>query len=426
MRRLKLLTVATVAVLFFAPSFFFRVTAGSSPAQDPPNRKGPALVLTPSAPPEAPAGFDNLTNGFTDQATFDADRNSFIKQETVADGVGPVYNAQSCGECHGNPISGGGSQILELRAGYLDRLGNFVEPPGDSLINERAVDPAIQERVPEDANVMTSRASLSLLGDGFIEAVADDTFTAISAEQSRLTGGVIHGQVIRVPVLEAPGQTRVGRFGWKNQHASLFSFSGDAYVNEMGITTPLFPNENTSMGNSVAAYDPRPDPDEGDNDDLEAFTRFIRATKVPPRDTALAATPEATRGERVFNQIGCSLCHTPSMVTAPIGASFAGGAFVVPTALGNRTIRPFGDFLLHDIGTGDGIVQNGGQTTAYKIRTAPLWGVRIKTRLMHDGKSNTFEQAILRHGGEAAAVRGRYFQLAQDDRTKLVAFLRSL
>lgn len=251
---------------------------------------------------EAPAGFDNQTNGFVDQNTFDADKAKFEEREEIADGLGPIYNAQARTECHQNPVTGGSSQITELRAGYLDSSGGFADAPGGSLINDRAIDPLIQERVPKDAPVRTFRMSLNLLGGGFVEAIDDNTFIKIAESQFHKTSGLIAGQVIEVPILEAPGQTRVGRFGWKNQHASLLSFSADAYLNEMGITTPLQPTENTSLGRPVGAFDKVPDPDD-DGEDVEAFTRFIRSLEVPLRNTQLAATADAQAGSRLFDHI---------------------------------------------------------------------------------------------------------------------------
>jgi CxxC motif-containing protein (DUF1111 family) len=98
----------------------------------------------------------------------------------------------------------------------------------------------------------------------------------------------------------------------------------------------------------------------------------MRATKVPPRDAAIAATDDARAGAQPFNQIGCAICHVPTITTAPAGTSVNGGTFVVPPALGNKVIHPYSDFLLHNVGTGDGIVQNGGQSTANNLRTPPL------------------------------------------------------
>jgi CxxC motif-containing protein (DUF1111 family) len=373
---------------------------------------------------EAPAGFDNQPNGFVDQATFDADREVFDEQEDIDEGLGPVYNARSCGECHANPISGAGSQVTELRAGHFDGH-NFIGHPGGSLINDRAVDALIQERILAGNEVRSTRLSTSTLGLGFVEAVDDSALSDLSRWQYLVSGGRIAGQVIKVPVLEANNALRTGRFGWKNQNASLLSFAADAYLNEMGITSSLLPAENSSNGNSVADYDEVADPEDNDGD-VAKFAEFIRATKAPPRDADLAATPNALVGAQLFNQVGCNVCHTPTLRTSPPGALINGGQFTVPDALGNKIIHPFGDFLLHDVGTGDGIVQNGGPMTRNKIRTVPLWGLRVRTRLMHDGNSVTPRDAILRHDGEARFVINNFRGLSDQQKNQLLVFLRSL
>ncbi len=369
---------------------------------------------------DAPAGFDNQTNGFVSQKTFDDDRDKFEEIENVEDGLGPVFNAQSCSSCHQNPVVGGGSQVSELRAGSYAN-GQFKEQAGGSLVQDRAIDPLIQEHVLAQNEVRARRMSLGTLGDGFVEAIADSTLIAIANSQP----ASMRGQFVRVPVLEANGALRVGRFGWKNQHASLESFSADAYLNEMGITSPLQPTENTSNGRSVADFDTVPDP-ENDGSDVRAFARFMRATKVPEPDLKLAKTDDAQAGYQIFNRIGCDTCHVPMIVTAPAGTSINGGTFVVPAALGNKVIHPFGDFLLHDIGTGDGIVQNGGASTRNKMRTAPLWGLRTRSRLMHDGESLTIREAIARHKGEALVVSQRVHALSDIEKKQLMTFLRCL
>jgi len=378
------------------------------------------FAFTQTGPAEAPTGFDDQTNGFVNQTQFDLDKAIFEERETIDDGLGPVYNAQACGECHQNPVTGGISQITELRAGHFDGL-LFVNHPGGSLINDRAIDASIQERVLGGNEVRTFRTSLNILGDGFVECIDSNTLVAISNHQPL----AMRGQFIQVPVLEAGNNVRGGRFGWKNQHASLLSFSADAYINEMGITSPLQPVENTSNGNPVDAFDTVLDPD-NDGQDVEAFARFMRATKAPPRDEALAATADAQRGDRLFTLIGCDGCHVRSITTAPAGTVINQGAFVVPPELGSKTIHPFGDFLLHNVGTGDGIVQNGGQSTRNKVRTAPLWGMRTRDRLMHDGESLTRNEAILRHAGEAAPVIFNYRNLSIADKNALITFLNSL
>src|SRR5262249_48061149 len=376
---------------------------------------------------DAPAGFDNLTNGFTTQAVFDGDRETFEERDGIADGLGPVYNAQSCAECHQNPVTGAISQITELRAGHFNGV-NFVDHPGGSLINDRAINANIQERVLGGNEVRTFRSSLNTVGDGFVEAIDSNQLVGITNGQPAGQRGTFS----QVPVGEAGGALRGARFGWKNQHASLLSFSADAYLNEMGITSPLQPNENTRNGVSVAAFDTVPDPEDAATPaapfgpDVTAFASVMRATKAPPRDAALAATGEAVTGAALFDPTGCAICHVASIVTLPAGSVINGGAFTVPAALGNKRIRPFGDFLLHNVGTGDGVVQNGGQGTRNQMRTPPLWGMRSRDRLMHDGETLTRNEAILRHAGPATAIINNYNALSGNQKNQLITFLNSL
>jgi len=381
------------------------------------------------APVEAPAAFDSnmnlVSNGFTSSTQFAADQASFEEQEGRSDGLGPVYNAQSCAECHQSPVTGAISQITELRAGHFDGV-NFSDHTGGSLINDRAIDPAFQERVLGAFEVRTFRTSLNTLGDGYVEAIDSNTLVNISNNQP----SSMRGQFIQVPVAEAGGALRGGRFGWKNQNSSLLSFSADAYVNEMGITSPLQPTDNTSNGTVVSDGVADPEdagtPDHPNGPDVEAFARFMRATGVPPRDSALAATSDAQAGSQLFNQVGCSTCHVRNITTAAAGTVINQGAFTIPAALGNKTIHPLSDFLLHDVGTGDGIVQNGGQSTRNKLRTPPLWGSRSRDRLMHDGASLTRNEAILRHAGEATSVINSYRNLSTTQKNQIVSFLTSL
>jgi CxxC motif-containing protein (DUF1111 family) len=387
---------------------------------------------------EAPSGFDNKTNGFTVQGpafetltednvvplrSFNDNRFIFEEVEGVEDGLGPTYNAQACRECHQNVVTGGASQVAEHRTGRIETTG-FFESLGGSLIQSRATHQDIVERVAFEDDVRTFRISTNTLGNGFVECVANETLLEIRHAQPP----ELRGTAIMVPVLEGDGSARLGRFGWKNQHASLESFSADAYVNEMGITSPLLPEENTSFGRFVGfgtRFDPVADP-EDDGVDVVAFANFMRATKVPSRGPI---TDDVTAGGALFNQIGCSSCHTPAIKTARPGTKINGGAFTIPDALGNKIIHPYSDFLLHDIGTGDGIpILPGAEfaRTTNMIRTAPLWAFRTRNRLMHDGLSFTKQEAIRRHTGQAEAVTQRYDELPPADQQKLLAFLDSL
>jgi len=380
------------------------------------------LAARPAPPPstEAESGYDGLTNGVSAQDELDLDRATFDEVEEPDDGLGPTYNASSCGSCHATPVSGGSSQVVELRAGSW-RDGRYDDHPGGGVVADRALDAAIQEHVLPSDNVLSLRLSTSILGDGYVEAVADSTFEAIARQQPR----EVRGLAVKVPVLEAEGAEAIGRFGWKCQHASLLSFAADAYLNEMGITSELLPTENTSDGRPVDAFDAVPDP-EDHGEDLDAFVRFMRSTKAPPRDAGQVDAPGVRQGESLFRQLGCADCHLPDLVTAPAGTVVAGGAYTVPEALGNRVFHPYGDFLLHDVGTGDGVVQNGGVETRDMFRTAPLWGLRTRSHLMHDGLSLTVSDAIRRHGGQARGAADGWRELPRDRRRQLLDFLASL
>lgn len=386
-----------------------------------------ALVgIAQPSPTEAPAGFDtptlgqspgseSVSNGIPEPPgdAFALDQQRFERRNGVDDGLGPVFNATACADCHQNPVTGGPSQITEIRAGHLNSSGAFVNPTipinrgsntitGRSIVDDRAICPEAHEQLPDTENIRALRAVLNTLGDGFVEAIDDDTLLTIAANQSQTTHRRIHGEAVEVALFEAPGQRRVGRFGWKDQHGSLLSFSADAYLNEMGITSRLRPKDTTTVCKTTA--DPEDQPDQSGLADIDHFTQFIRGTKTPPRDTVLAASPDAQAGQRLFVQTGCATCHVPAIVTTPAGTVLDGGTFVVPDALGNKVIHPYSDFLLHDVGTGDGIVQGGPADTINKLRTTPLWGLRTKTRFMHDLKSESLTDAINRHRGEAGEV----------------------
>jgi CxxC motif-containing protein (DUF1111 family) len=395
--------------------------------------QAPAAFATPVNNDTSGAEGNGLVND--NNATFREDEEVFMEEEDIGDGLGPVYNARSCVDCHSQPNVGGTSQVTELRVGHRNSAGSFVNPtitindgansiPNRSLVNDRSICAEAAERVPGSETIHALRATTSVLGDGFVEAIDSNTLLAIANRQPGQSGGAIAGQFIQVPVAEAGGALRGGRFGWKNQQASLLSFAADAYVNEQGVTSRLQPTDTTSVCDTV----PEPEDHFGADglEDIDRFARFMRQTQAPPRDAALAGTPDAIAGGNLFNSVGCSICHVTSITTAPAGTVINGGQFTVPAALGNKVIHPFGDFLLHDVGTGDGIVQNGGQATANKMRTAPLWGLRTKPRLMHDLLSFTRNDAILRHGGEATRVVNNYRALSTTQKNQLIVFLNSL
>jgi CxxC motif-containing protein (DUF1111 family) len=391
---------------------------------------------------EAPAGFDNQSNGYVNQAQHDKDRKEFEEQATIEEGLGPVYTARSCAACHGQPASGGGSQVLHVIAGHQDSSGNFVGATAElgdgsalpliqqsGFLSPRSICSDAQLRLPETGQsepIRSSRIALSGLGDGFVEAIPDLTLVAIAAGQPAQSDGHIAGEFAIAPVFDSGQITfAVGRLGWKSGVSSLLTFAALAYLGDLGITNRLFPNELVSECDTV----PDPEDDQGPpgHQGIDALASFLRATKVPPRDAVLAATADAQAGSVHFNQIGCAICHVSTLQTAPVGTVINGGTLTIPRALGDKLIHPYTDFLLHDVGTGDGTVNFGApQSTANKLRTTPLWGVRMRNRLMHDGESRTFTEAILRHQGEATDVVSHFNNLSDTEKAQLIKFLKSL
>jgi CxxC motif-containing protein (DUF1111 family) len=369
---------------------------------------------------------------------FEDNKAIFSERETIEDGLGPTYNDVGCVECHQSVDVGAFSQAMEFRAGHITN-GAFVDAPGGQLIHARATDSDIVEHISTAETVKTFRVTTSTLGDGFVEAVANQTLQDNVNAQPLAQRGTL----TQVPVTEANNTLRFGRFGWKAQQASLLSFAGDAYLNEMGITNKFDgfggrsssaadagTNENpASTAEGVinvtfpSAFDPVQDP-EDDGDDVLAFADFMAATRAPGRQNPIPAA--ATRGDSLFNSVGCNVCHTRTLVTAAPGTLINGGAFTVPTALGNKIIHPFSDFALHNIGTGDGIVQNAGQGSANMLRTAPLWGIRARYRLMHEGLNVTIFDSIQLHAGQATTARNNFNALTAAQRNDLIAFVLSL
>jgi CxxC motif-containing protein (DUF1111 family) len=382
-------------------------------------------------------GAQSVSNGIAEPPgdTFALDQAQFERRHDASSGLGPVFNATSCADCHQNGVTGAPSQITEIRAGHRNANGLFVNPtvtinggastiPNRSIINDRSICAQAQEHTPDSEDIRALRAVLNTLGDGFVEAVDDRTFLAIAANQPAESHGMIHGEAIQAPILEAPGHTGVGKFGWKDQNPTILSFAADAYLNEMGVTSRLKPTDVTSV--CKVTSDPEDTPDNIGMADIDHFAQFIRGTQAPPPDTTLAATPDAIAGQYLFKAIGCATCHVEILTTDRPGAVINGGAYKIPDALGNKIIHPFGDYLLHDVGTGDGIVQVGPQDTANKLRTAPLWGLHIKSRFMHDNASLTLLDAIQRHAGEAQDVTANFKGLSSVQQQQLITFLKSL
>ena len=369
----------------------------------------PVLLAGDPLPGLTPAEFELFSIGLED----------FLEVEDAEEGLGPAYNGTSCGGCHNVPAVGGISPVAELRAGRVDANGNYADfdPDAGSLFQLFSIPPhGCQVVIPAEANVIARRVPIPLFGAGLVDAIPDETLLAL-ADPLDLDRDGVSG---RAPIVEdlATGELRVGRFGWKSQQATLLDFGADAYLNEMGITSDLFPNEQ-SFGidpELMALCDPIPDPEDIRDratgrrgiDNFESFMQFLAPISRGPIDAQVQA------GELMFDAIGCAACHVPSLQTGPS-----------TNPLFDRRIVPlYSDMLLHDVGTGDGI----GQASAApnEVRTPALWGLRFRRPLLHDGRAATVVDAIVAHGVEADLARQGFDDLDPAARATLLAFLGSL
>jgi len=355
-------------------------------------------------------------------AEFEAFRiglDDFLEVETAEEGLGPAYNGTSCGGCHSVPAVGGTGSVAEVRAARRSATGAFMplDASGETLFQLFSVPAhACQPAIPAEATVIARRVPIALFGAGLIEAILDETLLALEDPVDVDRNGISGRAAIVIDV--GTGFPRVGRFGWKAQHATLLAFGADAYRNEMGITNDLFRDE-VAFGvppDRMRLCDPIPDPEDVRDprtgrrgiDNFPGFMRHLAPPGRGPIDDAARA------GEQVFAQLGCAACHLPSLPTGPSASP----------VFDRRQVPLFSDLLLHEVGTGDGIAQ--GAAGPEEIRTPALWGLRFRRPLLHDGSAPTIEEAIRRHGGEAEGARQRYDATTPGGRAALLAFLRSL
>jgi CxxC motif-containing protein (DUF1111 family) len=374
-------------------------------------KEAPVSMAPAPAPgtPQPGAPLAGLTAA--ELADFHDGRDEFVAVETPEGGLGPIFNNSSCVACHSAGGVGGASTQTVTRFGRLTQ-GQFDDLArlGGSLLQARAIDVAALERVPREASITTRRVTTPLFGAGLMEAITDDTIEQ-NARKPQPDG--VHGRVSYVLDV-ATGQRRVGRFGWKAQHATLLAFAGDAYLNEMGVTSRLFPRENAPNGRAdlLARFDRLPDPEDvvepdsgkGDIDHAADFMRLLApAPTQPPTSDSLA-------GQRLFGDARCTACHTPVLTT--------GNSLVA--ALAHKPVALYSDLRA----LGDGIAQETAR--GRDMRTAPLWGLRLRPAYLHDGRARTVEAAIEAHDGEAAVSRRRFQAMTPTEKRQLVAFLRTL
>lgn len=354
---------------------------------------------------------------------FENGKVQFSRVFQPSEGVGPIFNQFSCAACHNNPVGGSGT-LSVTRFGIIGKEGfDPLEALGGSLLQANSISPGCAETIPPGA-ITATRITPSALGFGLLEAIPDADIQAYADKPPRTVSGRTH----MVQPLEDPeGPLRVGRFGWKAQVATVMTFSGDAALNEMGITNSLLLEESAPNGDQVllAQCDTVADPEDVPDGEgfffIDRITDFQRFLAPPPQTPRSGMT-----GEALFNQVGCNKCHVASFTT--------GNAPGLEPFMANQVVKPYSDFLLHDMGqNGDFIGQ--GDASPTEIRTTPLWGVRVRDPLWHDGRfiAGTFESraldAIAAHsalGSEANGVMVAYNKLSMSQKNAIVAFLGSL
>ena len=370
-----------------------------------------ALVTAASCPP-APKPGDPL-RGLTAEELdrFNRGKEVFERAFTPETGLGPLFNADACGECHEKPVTGGTGDEVELHAtafrnGICDPLADSGGP-----VFQLQVTPALkaalgidQEPVPAGA-ARANRSTPAIMGFGLLEAVPDRDILLRADPRDKNHDG-ISGR----PNRNFDG--RLGRFGRKALVPTLKEFNAGAFVIEMGITSPAVPTEETIGGRPIpAGVDPVPEPElsQEDLDLVDDFVRFLAPPAPLPLDL------EGERGKIIFGTIGCVSCHAPSLTTGdnPV------------RALRYKQVNAYTDLLLHDMGPARADICLGLAEPS-EFRTEPLMGLRLRDKFMHDGAATTIEQAIELHDGEAARARDGFKKLSARERAAILKFLGSL
>jgi hypothetical protein len=418
-----------------------------------------------------------VVNSPSDLQTFANGQTNFKEIETAPE-LGPIFNGVSCAGCHSQPaIGGAGLFINEIRVRnntapgpvHIFAVDNMMrngaqsqgntpiflggveaEPMGCQITvpgcqpsvcqQEELTRTSFQTSLPtcdptsssfaSGANCVVGRAATPTFGLGLVEAVSNQTLIQLAQNEP----SAVRGTVKEITEL---GQLRVGRFGWKDDHATLRAFAGDAYLNEMGITNTDNPNEVSMCALNLSQYgvlmqvangvEDTPGPD--GRADIDRFADFMRALSPPP---ILAQNSSSQNGMRVFQQLGCAGCHAMQLTTDANPASFVpsttGGVKITSRlnlALSRQTFHPFSDFLLHDMGAlGDGITSGAAGPTM--IRTAPLWGIRAKSQYLHDGRAGDIPTAISLHDGQGKAAATAFQALTAQQQQDLINFLNTI
>jgi len=375
---------------------------------------GHATLLLATGCPKPVAPGDPIAGLTREQRErFDRGRVAFETSFVPETGLGPLFNADSCGECHEQPVAGGPGDERELHVAAFDPGTGFCDPLVDrgGPVIQQAVTPALKaalgiDREPlPDGAAIAERSSPDVLGFGLLDSVPESTILSLADPDDR-NGDGISGRPNRF------FDGRVGRFGRKALVPTLREFNEGAFPIEQGVTTPGVPTEESIGGRAVpAGVDPVPEP-EIDGEVVDLVDAFVRMSAPPAPDRL---TSRAQRGRKLFSRVACDACHVPTLRTgdSPI------------EALENKSVTAYTDLLLHDMGPELADICLGLALPS-EFRTEPLMGLRLSDSFMHDGRAKTVEEAILLHGGEASRSRAAFDRLSEADRRAVLEFLASL
>lgn len=416
-----------------------------------------ALTLAALAPSAADAAIGDPVPGLSaeESALYYQGRDLYEHEFTATEGLGPLFNARACASCHNAPVTGGSEIDTAHNVTHfgIESLGRFyaAHEYGGPVLDVASIagDPdagtcgMVPETIPNVPGVITSsRHTPPVFGFGLIDAISDNDLRNLAGKKpwkDESVAGIAHfgnemeglariNEFSLQPERKMPiGPARVGRFGWKAQTGSLFQFTAEPFSIELGFSTPFFPREKSANGTVPIPLECQLAPTKPDdvlNQEtllLFYFQAFIGAPPRGPKNGQIIA------GEGLFNKIGCNDCHVESQRTdKDYYVPWPDGSAHRVEALSGKKFSPWSDFLIHDMGPGLDDHRRMGKASGRFWRTTPLWGLRFKGRMLHNGSAFTIEEAIAAHGGEGTASRDAYFALPTHKQEKIDAFLNSL
>lgn len=388
-----------------------------------------------------------------------------FNEKNISDGLGPLYNAKSCEACH---VADGRAAAPSMERGFEGFLlrvsipgkGEHGGPKHHPVYGGQLADQANAGHDPEiapkityehipgqypdgttytlrkpiydlsktfygplgDDAMVSPRVAPAMIGMGLLDAIDPAEIDQYSDPNDANNDG-ISGKVNWVWDVEA-GKMSVGKYGWKAETPTLRQQIADAAVNDIGITSPLFPEQSCAQEQQACQDEQHGtvgDPYEMMEEQLNHLAVYLEFLAIPARDPV--DHPQALRGEELFKQVSCTACHRDTWTTGNQHRQWR---------LRNQIIHPYTDLLLHDMGEGLADHRPTFDATGTEWRTPPLWGIGMTQRVnghtdfMHDGRARSLEEAVLWHDGEAKKSKEEFMKLKKEDREAILTFLRSL